>query len=138
MDWARARARARPLAPGGPGGVWDYNLGLVWLDCLQRLPYIFPPISLFCVTSSTFYLLLFYLPQRFPLYSPLYPTTTIKYHYPNLLIIYYHFLPIKNQHNKQTVERGVRDLRYLQRAPVPFRCVEGHSGESGARVETCL
>jgi hypothetical protein len=35
--------------------------------------------------------LLFHLPQRFPLYSPLYPTTTIKYHHPNLLIIYYHF-----------------------------------------------
>jgi hypothetical protein len=34
-----------------------------------------------------FYRLLFHLPQRFPLY----PTTTIKYHYLTLFIFYYYF-----------------------------------------------
>jgi hypothetical protein len=36
----------------------------------QRFPLNFSPISLFCVTSSTFHPLFFHLPQRFPLNTP--------------------------------------------------------------------
>jgi hypothetical protein len=55
--------------------------------CLHRLPLNSSLCITFYFTSSIFHHLLFYLPQRFPLY----PTITIKYHYSTIFIIYYHF-----------------------------------------------
>jgi hypothetical protein len=64
----------------------------------------FVPYITFCVTSSTFHPLLFDLPQRFPLYYPLYPTTTNKISLSksthHLLPFFFHLLKT-NTTNKQ-------------------------------------
>jgi hypothetical protein len=91
---------------------WDQCFGRKVYLCLgypQRFPLKFSPISLFYVTSSTFHPLSFYLPQQFPLYYPLYPTTTIKYHYLTLFIFYYYFFQLLN--------RGALCKRALQCSP---------------------
>jgi hypothetical protein len=87
----------------------------------------FFPLYHFFASHYQHFISYFFISRSGSLYIlPLYHTTTIKYHYPNLLIIYYHFSsPIKNSPNKQIVGGGVTHSRYLQHAPVPFPCVEG-------------
>jgi hypothetical protein len=48
-------------------------------------PKLFPLYHFF----TLFFLLFFHLPQRFSLNTPLYPTTTIKYHFLYQLLIFY-------------------------------------------------
>jgi hypothetical protein len=65
------------------------------LGYLQRLPLNFPPISLFCVTSSTFHPLNFHLSQRFPLYYPPIPHYNYKIllsNHINLLLLFFQLL----------------------------------------------
>jgi hypothetical protein len=57
----------------------------------QRFPLNFSPISLFWVTSSIVYPLLFHLSQWFPLNTPPISHYNIKYHFLYLLFIYYQF-----------------------------------------------
>jgi hypothetical protein len=61
------------------------------LDCLQQLLLNFLPYIIFLSHHQYFIPYFFHLPQRFPYILPLYLTTTIKYHYPTIFIIYYHF-----------------------------------------------
>jgi hypothetical protein len=59
---------------------------LAWLRLSATVTPKFFPLYHF---SPLFFSLFFHLPQRFPLNTPLYPTTTIKYHFLYQLSIFY-------------------------------------------------
>jgi hypothetical protein len=62
------------------------------LDYLQRLPLNFSLYITFFASHHQHFIPYFFISHSGSLYIlPLYHTTIIKYHYPNLLIIYYHF-----------------------------------------------